>query len=143
MKKSDLRKMVREVVEEELYRILPELISEAMDNILRKAGPRRIDESKEPARNRLPLDPSSLRAALGYGDFRPGMAGSVPVESEDRPSATIAGVPMEGGLAAKEKAAGQIPPGPAADVLADAIGKAKSVYDRAKEKTNWRPGKRQ
>jgi len=107
MNKEELRKIVREEVRKELYEVLPQLISEAIHDVLAKvpkrsaAKPRVVAESHKPRKTTAPMDTSKLAAMLGYGDMRPGRtAAAVP------PTRKIAGVPVRGGLMEYEQAAG-------------------------------------
>lgn len=112
MNKSDLRKMVREEVRNELYKILPELIKESIGGIMaseakrhrrsRKApGRARMDESVNTGKRKGSPDRSRLTEMMGYGDMRTARPGALPI-----PGFEIGGVKMDGGLMARETATG-------------------------------------
>jgi hypothetical protein len=107
MNKEELRKMVREEVRKELYEILPQLISEAIRDVLAQGSARPpakrrvVAESRKPRKPAAPLDRTKLAAMFGYGDMKPGLrSAAVP------PIRKIAGVPVVGGLMEHELAAG-------------------------------------
>ncbi len=166
---KNVRQIIREEVRMEFYDALPELINEALGNIIQKSI------SKKPAKTapvilmkeatgELPdSEKIKLRDMLGYGKPPVVQSAPVPVTQE------VAGVPVDGGLLDKEMAHGvahmrdytapttQIPMGdqmadaeavaaPAfnamPEFLLNAVSKAKKVLDEADAKANWRPGLR-
>lgn len=121
MKKSELRQMIREEVRTEVLRSLPILINEAMDKVIgealakpvRKKRPMKKRVVESTATKKAPMDRTKLAALIGYGDME-GIGGrhvetppTVQPEPAPTPQPTIAGVPVTGGLAAHEAAAGQ------------------------------------
>lgn len=112
MNKSDLRKMVREEVKNELYKILPKLIKESIGGIMAREAKRARRSRKAPTRacrdksvntgkRTGSPDQGRLTEMMGYGDMRTANPGSMPV-----PGFNVAGVKMDGGLMAKEVATG-------------------------------------
>ena len=161
MKKEDLKKMIRYQIREELYAVLPKLLEEAMQNVIRKnnlvtersrsnvgSKTKRQDRPKPTGEH---FDRNKLASLIGY---------ETPPKSSVKLS-EIAGVPMASGLRAHEADAGQlqyrdyndsmseIPTDndavPVSDVpvsVVQALGmKAKKVLDETNRRTNWRPGK--
>lgn len=125
MNRVELRKMIREevnrvihdelpdIVDEQIYTILPSFIKEALGSVVQKAARKasRQPNSQPPAGRRLVSEAATeelpeelkakLRATMGYGDLDTMKAGEAKVPS------TIAGVAMEGGLLQKETNYGQ------------------------------------
>ena len=108
MNRKELRQLIREEVRMEVLRAIPELIGEALNEVIAskskpKGGQRRrkkvVKENKKPAAEKV-FDRSKLTALLGYGDLESPRAKSAPTPQ------TVAGVPMAGGLMAKESMAG-------------------------------------
>ena len=108
MNRKELKQMIREEVRTEILRALPKLIGEALNEIIAtapkpKGGQRRrkqvIKEGKRPTTEKS-FDRSELTSLMGYGDLDSPRAKSAPTPQ------TVAGVPMEGGLVAKESMAG-------------------------------------
>ena len=185
MTKTELRKMIREEIQRELYSILPGLLREALaatitktSNTKRRPVRRPLVEDVEDDTPKKEFDGaarSRLAAMLGYGEVT---AESIrrPVRDNEttaspRPPATIAGITVEGGLMAKEAAAGMTnlrklswdDSGAGAGVttmvegavpqqdagpelpsqLVNALGtRAKKVFDAAQNRAKWRPGKK-
>ena len=109
MKKSELRRMIREEVKSEFHQILPKLIRESIGSVLnkemrrgRQAG-RKTNRraASKPGKSPESIDRTKLTELMGYGDMKPG----ADVASEQLRE--IAGVVMEGGLESKEVAMGQ------------------------------------
>ena len=107
MNRRELRQMIREEVRTEILRTLPELIGEALNKVISnqvrtEGGQKRrkqvVKEGKK-ATPATPFDRSQLTALLGYAEMETPRPKSVPVP-------TVAGVPVNGGLAAMEAAAG-------------------------------------
>ena len=186
MTKTDLRKMIREEIQKELYSILPELLREALAATITKTSNAKrrpvrrplvedVEEDDAPKKEFDGAARNRLAAMLGYGDItaesirRPVRANETTASS--RPPATIAGVTVEGGLMAKEAAAGMTnlrklswdDSGAGAGVttmvegavpqqdagpelpsqLVNALGtRAKKVFDAAQNRAKWRPGKK-
>ena len=110
MNRKELRQMIREEVRTEILRALPKLIGEALNEVIASApkpkGRQRrrkqvVKEDKSTAVKKS-FDRSKLTALLGYGDLESPRTKSAPTP----PTQTIAGVPMTGGLMAKESTAG-------------------------------------
>jgi len=155
MTKKQLRRMIREEVVREVNKILPDVIEEAMGQVIPKVK-RLIKESRKVQKRQTqpqastPIDRTRMKELIGYGDFEPGMNRTEPshyLEESHAPAASgppsmeIAGVPVEGGLAAREEAASAgmdfqaMPP-----ELQKAIAKSKKVLDDVEKRSNWRPG---
>lgn len=103
MNRRELKQIIREEVRTEVLRALPTLIGEALNEAISKqakpvAGraPRRrvVKEGQKKS-----FDRSRLTALLGYGDMETPRPDAVPIS-------TVAGVPVDGGLVAREAAAG-------------------------------------
>lgn len=111
MNKTDLRALIREEVQRELYSVLPDLLREALTSALKKAvQPSRkapVQEVRRPATPKT-FDKNKLARMIGYGDVRPGASFMDEPASHERIQEvrTVAGVPIEGGLRAAEQAAG-------------------------------------
>lgn len=171
MDKSELRKMIREEIKREFNQVLPQLIRESIGSVLTKEM-KRVRPVGRKTNRRAPsktgkspesIDRTKLTALMGYGDMRPGASVASPELLE------IAGVPMEGGLEAKEVAVGQghlrdydaespvfaesavpdesefgtvVSSGGAVPMeLVAALGaKGKKILDATTKKDNWRPG---
>lgn len=170
MDKTELRKMIREEIKREFNQILPQLIRESIGSVLAKEM-KRFRPTTRSTNRRAPsntgkspelIDRTKLTDLMGYGDMRPGatIASSELLE--------IVGVPMEGGLEAKEVLVGQghlrdynaesavfadsvvegddqvvgvHGPGDVPPNLVAALGDhSKKVLDATKKKDNWRPG---
>lgn len=112
MNKNDLRKMVREEVRNELYKILPKLIKESIGGIMAKEVKRARRPRKAPGRPHLnesvntgkrtgSPDRSKLTEMMGYGNMRTARPGALPIPGFD-----VGGVKMDGGLMARETATG-------------------------------------
>ena len=110
MNSKELRQMIREEVRTEVLRALPGLIGEALNEVIAtlpkpKSGQKRsaqvVKENKVVARGKT-FDRSKLTALLGYGDLETPVRRSAPTPTVK----TIAGVPMESGLAAYEQSMG-------------------------------------
>lgn len=173
MDKTELRKMIREEVRREFNQVLPKLIRESIGNVLAeemkrsRTTARKTSESAPSKSGKLneAVDRSRMAELIGYGDMKPG------ANSEEVPSILneVAGIPMTGGLAAKEAENGQthlrdytdesavfaesvVPDqesfvggvdGGAAvplDIVAALGSKGKKVLDATNQKANWRPG---
>jgi len=166
MNRKELRQMIREEVKTEVLRVLPELIGEVLNEVvskqLRKPAKkeRQVVKENKQKKTMTTLDRSKLAALLGYGDIEERRGNSAPISAR-----TIAGVKVEGGLAAREMAAGQAhlrdysaenvaeipeeinenvvageaPPVPA-ELVAALGSRAKQVLEEAERKSNWRPG---
>ena len=111
MNKSELRAMIREEVQQEVYSILPGLIKEALANVVgRTRRPARVKPSRmvaEAVGTPKEFDEDAkltLRERLGYGDMTPGKAAVVGRSAQ--PVMEVAGVPVAGGIRAREAAAG-------------------------------------
>lgn len=109
MDKSELRKMIREEIKREFNQVLPQLIRESIGSVLAKEM-KRVKPAGRKTNRRVPsntgksfepADRMRLTELMGYGDMRPGASVASPELME------IVGVPMEGGLAAKEVSVGQ------------------------------------
>ncbi len=156
MTKKELKRWIREEVRKELYEALPEMIEEAISNVLAKQKLNESAARKTTRRRRTnagaDFDPTRMKELIGYGDFVPGntnqttnylMEEITPATTEKRHTTEVAGVPIAGGLQEYEEAAGMgpgfndMPP-----ELQQAIGKAKSVLDKADETANYRPGRK-
>ncbi len=173
MDKTELRKMIREEIRREFNQVLPKLIRESIGNVLAKEmkrgrpGAKRV-RKRDPSQLRElneAVDRPRLAAMMGYGDMTPGAT------SEEVPETVneIAGVPVAGGIAAREAASGQAhlrdydaeSPAFADSVVPDeasfdggvdggaavpmelvkALGaSAKKTLDATNNKANWRPG---
>lgn len=111
MNKTDLRALIREEVQRELYSVLPDLLREALTGALKKAvQPSRkapVQEVRRPAAPKT-FDKNKLARMIGYGDVRPGASFmDEPVTHERiQEVQTVAGIPVAGGLRAAEQAAG-------------------------------------
>lgn len=113
MNKTELRAMIREEIQRELYSVLPDLLREALTGALKKATqPIRRAPIQETRRPR-PTEPQSfdrnrLARMIGYGDMKPGMSYMDEPASNARIQEVreVAGVPIAGGLRAAEQAAG-------------------------------------
>lgn len=155
MTKKELRRMIREEVRREINNILPDVIEEAMGEVTRKVKKLLLRETKkvrtreQPAKDEMHLnfDPNRMKELIGYADFEPGRytyeEGSYtePEMLEESNQMEIAGIPIEGGLAAREEAMSTgvdfraMPP-----ALQKSIANAKAVFDDVEKKKNWRPG---
>jgi hypothetical protein len=146
MNKSELRKMVREEIKTELYKILPQLLKETIGSIMAKevkrakrraAKPGALREGVRTGKTAQPMDRKKLAALIGYGDMRPGARGEVVIDGDA--TQMIAGVPMQGGLLAKETEMGVAhmrdynvnPIAAPADppVMAGEVGEAEEAYE--------------
>jgi hypothetical protein len=165
MTKKELKLMIREVAREEVYRVLPELLKEAVTETLTEMVQRKPVEKKK---KNSGISKRSILEEIGYIGY--GLAedhddddDTLRFDSRDlNHVAQHAGVPvpMNGGLRAYETEMGQssysavdpelgdmgvapapsIPGGDMPDFLLNAIGKAKSIVDRADQMKNYRPG---
>jgi len=155
MNKKELKKMIREQIRQELYEMLPDLIEESMQNIIKEnfTTTERTFSNNTGYRKERKLiekdgsfDKQKMAAMIGY-------------ETPPQSSITeIVGVSVDSGLKAKEDAAGQgqyrdyddgVPSNDSAgdrvsDVPMDivqALGKkAKKVLEETNRRENWRPG---
>lgn len=169
MDKTELRKIIREEVRREFNQVLPKLIRESIGNVLAKEMKRSRTTARKtsgsapskPGKLNEAVDRSRMAELIGYGDMKPG------ANSIETP--TVAGVPMTGGLAAKEAESGQshlrdytdesavlaesvVPDqesfvggvdgggGVPLDIVAALGSKGKKVFDATNQKANWRPG---
>lgn len=155
MNRMELRKLIREEVELEIYRLLPGMLKQALTEVLGS----QVSPSTKRKSVRLteqtdkPFDPMKLKSMLGYGDM------TAPRRAAATPTTMIAGVPVDGGLMAQEAAAGYVGAGmaegvvmdaenaaagtaPVPEALVQALGKrAKAVLAETERRGNWRPGK--
>lgn len=156
MDKKALRKLIREEVQQELYAILPKLLKEVVGSILAKPK-KRMTESASPIKKSF--DAGRLKEMLGYGEMTPELHRS----SKEMP--TVAGIPVEGGLADYERKMGvshlndvpqiteaimsgqeveeyeSVAVSAVPDSIVKALGsRAKQVLAEADRKKNWRPG---
>lgn len=164
MNKKELREIIREEVQKEIYEILPQLLKETMTDLLakqpkgrrRKAKQKVVKESKERT-----FDRTKLTSLLGYGDMK------ASVKTAKTPPTMVAGVPIVGGLAEKEEMAGMsalrdyddVPPQEQhtsteefssvpelsagevpTSIVAALGGNAKKVLEETNRMANWRPG---
>ena len=172
MDKTELRKMIREEVRREFNQVLPKLIRESIGDVIAKEMKRARPSARKTNRRAAsntgktyePADRMRLTELMGYGD----VASGAPVASAEVHE--IAGVPMEGGLEAKEVSVGQghlrdynaesaeytdstvqdesefiggvIDGGGSVPMeLVKALGEsAKQTLSKADNKSNWRPG---